>query len=31
MELNSLPVYDGRYINPKIIIDGDKVYTSFAV
>ena len=29
IKLNALPVYDDRYIKPKIRTDDDKVYTSF--
>ena len=29
IELNSLPVYDDRYIQTKIITYGDKAYTNF--
>ena len=29
IELNSLPVYDDRFIKTKIRIYGEKVYTSF--
>ena len=29
IELNALPVYDGRYIKSKIRTYGDKVYTNF--
>ena len=29
IEFNALPVYDDRYIKPKIRTYGDKVYTNF--
>ena len=29
IKLNALPVYDDRYIKPKIRTFGDKVYTNF--